>query len=80
MIDEKVVAVIEAIINNGGIAEIKVEGDQIVVVEIGRKVKDLYGITPFKIALREQRINKRTNKWWEITQKSAQIKTVGDHR
>lgn len=39
MIDEKVVAVIEAIINNGGIAEIKVEGDQIVVVEIGRKVK-----------------------------------------
>lgn len=39
MIDEKVVAVIEAIINNGGIAEVKVEGDQIVVVEIGRKVK-----------------------------------------
>lgn len=39
MIDEKIVAVIEAIINNGGIAEIKVEGDQIVVVEIGRKVK-----------------------------------------
>lgn len=39
MIDEKVIAVIVAIINNGGIAEIKVEGDQIVVVEIGRKVK-----------------------------------------
>lgn len=39
MIDEKVVAVIDTILANGGIAEVKVEGDQIVVVEIGRKVK-----------------------------------------
>lgn len=39
MIDEKIVCVIEAILNNGGIAEVKVEGDQIVVVEINRKVK-----------------------------------------
>lgn len=39
MIDEKIVFVIEAILNNGGIAEVKVEGDQIVVVEINRKVK-----------------------------------------
>lgn len=39
MIDEKIVSVIEAILNNGGIAEVKVEGDQIVVVEINRKVK-----------------------------------------
>lgn len=39
MINEKVVAVIDAILTNGGIAEVKVEGDQIVVVEIGRKVK-----------------------------------------
>ena len=40
MINEKIVAVIEAILNNGGIAEVKIEGDQIVVVEINRKVKD----------------------------------------
>ena len=39
MIDEKAVAVIDAILANGGIAEVKVEGDQIVVVEINRKVK-----------------------------------------
>lgn len=39
MIDEKIVSVIEAILNNDGIAEVKVEGDQIVVVEINRKVK-----------------------------------------
>ena len=37
--NEKVVAVIEAILQNGGIAEVKIEGDHIVVVEIGRKVK-----------------------------------------
>lgn len=39
MIDEKVVAVIDTILANGGIAEVKVEGEHIVVVEIGRKVK-----------------------------------------
>ena len=39
LIDSTVVAVIEAILNNGGIAEVKVEGDRIVVVEINRKVK-----------------------------------------
>lgn len=39
MIDERVIKVIEAIIRYGGIAEVKVEGDQIVVVEITRKVK-----------------------------------------
>lgn len=39
MIDEKIVSVIEAILNNSGIAEVKIEGDQIVVVEINRKVK-----------------------------------------
>ena len=39
MIDSAVVAVIEAILNNGGIAEVKIECDRIVVVEINRKVK-----------------------------------------
>lgn len=39
MLDEKVMAAIEAILKNGGIAEIKNEKDGIVVVEVSRKVK-----------------------------------------
>ena len=39
MLDEKVIAAVEAILKNGGIAEIKNEKTGIVVVDVSRKVK-----------------------------------------
>lgn len=39
MLDEKVIAAIEAILKNGGIAEVKNERAGTVVVDVSRKVK-----------------------------------------
>lgn len=39
MLDEKVIEAVEAILKNGGIAEIKHEKAGIVVVDVSRKVK-----------------------------------------
>lgn len=39
VLDEKVIAAVEAILKNGGIAEIKNEKAGIVVVDVSRKVK-----------------------------------------